>query len=255
MPQIIDLSAPLENDRHWAPWWARTKVKFQSHKFGRLVIRLLFGLPSKFLRTGLGWANETISLSTHSTTHVDAPWHYSPTTAGEKSRTIDELPLDWFYGPGVVLDLRHLDSDAAASVTDCQHALAQTGHTLQPGDIVLIQTGCDQLLGNRAYFSTGPGMSPEATRWLIEHGIKVMGIDAWGWDAPLVHQASVAKKTGQTDWFWGAHFVGMDHEYCQIERLANLGSLPPTGFHVCAFPLKVVGGSAGPSRVVGIIGE
>ena len=68
--EIVDLSLPLENDRRWAPWWARNRVKYQSHRFGTFTIRLLFGLKQKHLQTGLGWANETISLSTHGTTHI-----------------------------------------------------------------------------------------------------------------------------------------------------------------------------------------
>jgi kynurenine formamidase len=53
--------------------------------------------------------------------------------------------------------------------------------------------------------------------------------------------------------FWAAHFVGVEREYCQIEQLTNLDKLPPFGFRVCAFPLKVAGGSAGPARVVALV--
>ena len=216
-------------------------------------MRLLFGVKSKHLRTGLGWANDEIRLSTHGTTHVDAPWHYAPTAEGKPARTIDELPLDWFYGPGVVLDIGQLEPDAAASVADLEAALDQAGHNLQPRDIVLIRTGNDRLLGNRDYFSTGPGVSAEATRWLIDRGVRLMGIDSWGWDSPLARQAADAKRTGRDDIFWAAHYVGVDNEYCQIERLAHLDELPPNGFTVCAFPLKVRGGSAGPARVVALL--
>ena len=82
-----------------------------------------------------------------------------------------------------------------------------------------------------------------------------MGIDAWGWDRPLAAQAKEAKATGRTDLFWEAHYVGIDREYCQIERLANLDQLPPHGFTLCAFPLKVKRGSGGPARVVAILND
>jgi kynurenine formamidase len=98
-------------------------------------------------------------------------------------------------------------------------------------------------------------MSAEATRWLIDRGVKVMGIDSWGWDLPLKIQADRAKAERRDDVFWEAHFVGVDKEYCQIERLTNFSQLPPHGFTVCAFPLKVKGGSAGPARVVAILDE
>jgi kynurenine formamidase len=251
--RIIDLSVTLESDADWAPWYARNRVKNQTHEFGAWIIWWLFGIRKKHLRTGLGWANDTIKLSTHGTTHVDAPWHYAPTSEGRPAKTIDEIPLDWCFGPGVVLDMRHKDVAEPVTAADVDAALAKIEHELRPGDIVLIQTGNDRLVGSREYFSRGPGVSAEATRHLIDRGVRLMGIDAWGWDAPLGGQAKRAKETGRNDLFWEAHFVGVDHEYCQIERLANLAALPSTGFTVCAFPLKVKRGSAGPSRVVALV--
>lgn len=251
--RFIDLSVPLDNDRSWAPWWARTRVKRQGHRFGRFAVRLLFGVSPKHLRTGLGWANEEIRLSTHNTSHVDAPWHYAPTSEGRPARTIDQVPLEWFFGPGVILDISHLASDAAASVDDLQAALERSGHALRSGDIVLMRSGNDRFLGSREYFHRGPGVSAAATRWLLEQGIRLTGIDSWGWDAPLRHRAREARRSGRSDVFWAAHYAGVDKEYCHMERLANLDQVPPTGFTVCAFPLKVAGGSAGPARVVAIV--
>lgn len=250
---IVDLSLPLEDDRQWAPWWNRTKVTRQGHSFGALVIRWLFGVNRALLPSGLGWANDHISLSTHGTTHLDAPWHYGPRCAGQPARTIDEIPLEWCCGPGVVLDLTHLDREAAASIADLEAALDRIGHVLQPNEIVLVRTDNDQLWGTRDYYDAGPGISAEATRWLIDRGIRLTGIDAWGWDRPLKVQAREARKTRRADVFWAAHYVGTEAEYCHLERLANLQALPSTGFTVCAFPLKVKHGSAGPARVVAIL--
>ena len=101
------------------------------------------------------------------------------------------------------------------------------------------------------YMVRGPGVTAEATRWLYDRGVRVMGIDAWGWDAPLNLQAEQARERDEPGVFWAAHQC--DLPYCQIERLANLGALPPHGFEVACFPLKIVGGSAGPARVVAIV--
>ena len=66
------------------------------------------GLSRDQLPDGLGWAVETITLTTHSGTHLDAPYHYHPTMdRGRPSHTIDEIPLEWCYGNGVLLDFRH----------------------------------------------------------------------------------------------------------------------------------------------------
>lgn len=251
--KYVDLSLPLENDDAWSPWWARNRVTYQGHRFGAFVIRFLFGAKKHHLKTGLGWANENIALSTHGTTHMDAPWHYGPVCEGKPAKTIDHVPLEWCHGRGVVLDIRHVDGNSAATLKDVKSALDAINHSLSAGEIVLIRTGNDQKWGSRDYYSSGPGVSAEATSWLIDQGIKVMGIDAWGWDAPLTEQARTAKESNRSDVFWAAHYVGVEKEYCHMERLANLDQLPPTGFTVCAFPLKVKGGSAGPARVVAII--
>jgi kynurenine formamidase len=253
--KFIDLSLTLENNRSYAPWWAVNRVKYQSHRFGRFAMWLLFGVSGRHLRTGLGWANEVIKLSTHGTTHVDAPWHYGPECAGQPAKTIDELPLERFYGRGVVLDFQEKPPDHAATVSDLEAALEKMGHQLSPGEIVLVRTGNDRFVGTREYFTRGPGVSAEATRWLVDQEIRLTGIDSWGWDAPLARQAREAKRTGGRDVFFAAHYVGVDKEYCHMERLANLGQLPPAGFTICAFPLKVKRGSAGPARVVALIEE
>jgi kynurenine formamidase len=253
--RFVDLSLTLEDTRAWAPWWAKNAVKYQTHAFGRLAIWLLFRLPKKFLPNQLGWANEEIRLSTHGTTHVDAPWHYGPLSEGRPARTIDEMPLEWFFQDGVVLDFRHKPSTDGITPDDLKTSLKKINHTLQPGQIVLIMTGADQIDGTLAYFDRGPGVTAEATRWLIQQGIRVMGTDAWGWDRPLKTMARMAKETKDLRFFWEAHFVGQELEYCHMERLAHLEQLPANGFKVCCFPLKVKRGSAGPARVVAMVPE
>ncbi|MCS7288197.1 MAG: cyclase family protein, partial [Roseiflexus sp.] len=97
------------------------------------------------------------------------------------------------------------------------------------------------------------GMSAAATRWLIEQGIRTMGIDAWGWDQPFWAMKERYQQTGDPSVIWEAHRVGRDLEYCHIEKLANLDALPrPFGFKVACFPVKLTGGSAGWTRVVAI---
>ena len=122
------------------PRLARNFVKNQSHAFGAWVIRWLFGIKKQHLRTGLGWANDTIKLSTHGTTHVDAPWHYAPTSEGRPAKTIDEVPLDWCYGPGVKLDIRATPVDRPLSIADLEAAAssdAGIGIAVQLGSVVV----------------------------------------------------------------------------------------------------------------------
>ena len=80
-----------------------------------------------------------------------------------------------------------------------------------------------------------------------------MGVDAWGWDAPLHLQAQRAVAEDRAGIFWEAHQC--DLAYSQIERLVNLGALPTRGFQVACFPLKLGGGSAAPARGVALVPE
>jgi kynurenine formamidase len=253
MSRLIDLSKPIRYNPN-DPWFMRVKIKHKPHSRAKWLIRLL-GLPFRlFPKDFTGWADDTIqSMGVHSTTHLDAPWHYAPMVAGQPAKTIDQVPLDWCYGDGVVIDMSHKADFDPITVDDLQGALQQTGVELKPAMIVLIRTGRDKLNGTKEFAEKGTGMSPEATRWLINQGINVMGIDQWGWDLPLSYMIKQAKISQNRDLFWQAHLVGRELEYCHMEQLVNLDALPVSGFKVCVFPLKIIGASAAPARVVAIL--
>ena len=250
--RFVDLSAPIEGSPPETPDALRTDIEFSGHAEGALQIEGLLGVPSRLLRDGEGWAVETFTrFGTHNTTHLDAPWHYNSRIAGEPAQTIDELPLDWFFGPGVVLDMTSREDGEAVDVADLEAELARIGHELAGRDIVLVRTGRDASYGEPGYIALGPGVTVAATRWLYERGVRVMGIDAWGWDGPLHFQAEAARAADRSGVFWAAHQA--DLAYSQIERLVNLGELPPTGFQVACFPLRITGASGAPARVVAIL--
>jgi kynurenine formamidase len=252
--RLVDLTAPITPSPPETPDVLRTDVEFQGHAEGAAQIEALLGVPKRLLRDGEGWATETFTrFGTHSSTHVDAPWHYNSTVAGRPAETIDQLPLEWFFSDGVVLDMTAKADGDAVDVPDVEAELARVGHELSELDIVLVHTGRDAQYGEQGYMALGPGVTVAATRWLWERGVRVMGIDAWGWDAPLHMQAQQAIESDQPGVFWGAHQA--DLPYSQIERLVNLGELPATGFKVACFPLRIVGGSAAPARVVAILAD
>lgn len=255
MTSIIDLSKTIEYKKE-DPWFMRIKIKNIPHQKSIKLIRFILKLPKKLIPPRFkGWADDKIkNMGVHSTTHIDAPWHYGPIVEGKKAKTIDEVPLDWLYGDGVVIDMSHKKDFEAITEEDLKKSLHSTATQLKAGDIVLIRTDRDQLTGHD-FFERGTGMSKEATLWLIQQGIKVMGIDQWGWDLPLKHLAQEASKSNDKELFWEGHLVGLDHEYLHMEQLTNLKALPPHGFKVAVFPLKIKGGSAAPARVVAILEE
>jgi kynurenine formamidase len=254
MPRFVDLSAPIAPSPAELPDLLRTDIEYADHAAGAATIETMLGVGPELLRDGEGWAVETFTrFGTHNSTHVDAPYHYNSTIGGKPARRIDELPLEWFFAPGVVLDMTHKADGDAMTAAEAEAALEAAGHELVPGDIVLVRTGRDAYLDATDYMARGCGVTAAATHWLHDRGVRVMGIDAWGWDAPLHLQAAEAKERGEAGIFWAAHQAGLD--YCQIERLCALDQLPPTGFTVSVFPLRLVGGSAAPARAVAIVGD
>ena len=83
-----------------------------------------------------------------------------------------------------MLDLRHKQPGEFIEIADLEAAIEAIGYTLAPRDIVLLQTGCDRKLHAGDYFEQ-PGMGRESTLWLVEQGIRVIGIDAFGFDRPF----------------------------------------------------------------------
>ncbi len=250
--RIVDLSTLIAPSPEGTPPFERTDIAYSPHAGGAAQAQAILKVPPSVFRHQEGWATEEFTkFGTHNSTHIDAPWHYNSQIGGQRAQTIDELPLEWFFGDSVVLDMRHKADGEAMTTGEAQAELKRIGYALKPLDIVLVRTGRDEFYGRPDYIFRGCGVTAEATRWLYEQGVRVMGIDAWGWDAPLDKQAQEALTKQQPGIFWAAHQV--DLPYAQIERLMNLTDLPPFGFKVSCFPLKIKNGSAGPTRAVAIL--
>jgi kynurenine formamidase len=95
------------------------------------VCRFFPGLQPADLPDGEGWAIERVEITTHNGTHLDAPWHFASTMdGGKRALTIDEVPLEWCFQPGVKLDFRHFSNGYVATAADVEAELARIGHTL-----------------------------------------------------------------------------------------------------------------------------
>ncbi|MGJ5641462.1 cyclase family protein [Formosa sp. S-31] len=249
---IIDLSVTI-SEKIKEP--LITRIEYENHEecVENTGKRLFKDIQGDIFVNGKGLAGEMLYLATHCGTHVDAPYHYSPTCGGKPSRTIEELPLEWFFNDGVVLDFTDKPDGYLIEEKDLVEKLSDIGYTLKPLDIVLIRCDADKRIYNEDYVKIHVGVSAKATRWLIDQGVKVMGTDGWGWDVPLHIQIERFKLNPKPGIIWEAHYVGIDKEYCQIEKLANLDLLPPFGFKVSCFPTKIEKASGGWTRAVAIL--
>ncbi len=254
--RIIDLSVPLENECSSNPsGYSLPQIEYQSHQETADIVTSIFtGLQKSQLPDGEGWAMEHLRLTTHDGTHLDAPWHYSAKMNGDqRAITIDEVPLEWCFQPGVKLDFRHMPDGYVATSIDVQEELDRIGHELKPLEIVVVNTRAGSRYGQPDYSSTGAGMGRDATLYLLERGVRLTGIDSWFWDAPFIHTKKKFIQTGDAGLIWEGHRAGRTIGYCHLEKLHNLEQLPSQDFMIACFPVKIRGASAGWTRAVAII--
>ena len=250
--RVVDLSVPVEPSVSEP---VPVEIEFVSHAEGADILGKPAGLDRTAFPDGMAISLEHVKLTSHTGTHIDAPAHYGPLCEDKPARTIDQLPLEWFIGPGVLLDLAD-GSEDVVSVEDIRAALRKIDHELSPGDIVLLNTGASALWGRPEYFTSFRGVSRAATEFLVEAGIKVIGVDSFGFDAPFARMLAAYQAGGGQAALWPAHLYGREREYCQIERLANLDQIGrATGFTVICLPVKVARAGAGWCRAVAVIDD
>jgi kynurenine formamidase len=258
MPRrFIDLSIAIEHGLPSDPPMMIPKIVYINHAQGAESMKAFYpGITEKDLPGELGWAIEFLEVSTHAGTHMDAPWHYHPTQdAGKPALTIDQMPLEWGLGNGVKIDFSDKPDGYNVMPDDIKKKLDRIGYVLKEGDIFLAQSGAALFWGKQEYLVKGCGFGKDATLWLIDQGVHVVGTDAWSWDRPLPFQARDFAATKDASLIWEGHFAGIEKGYFQIEKLTNLDKLPNTGFTFYCFPVKIKAASAGWIRAVAIIDE
>lgn len=258
MPRrFVDLSVALEAGIASDPPVMIPEITYMTHAdTAEQVMGFFPGLAREDLPGGEGWAVEELRVFTHNGTHLDAPYHHHSTmNGGARAWTIDEVPLDWCFGPGVKLDFRHLDDGYIVTPADIDAELARIEHTISPGDIVVVNTSAAERYGEDDYLLKGCGMGREATLHLTRQGVRVTGTDAWSWDAPFALTAKRYAETGDPGLIWEGHRASMEIGYCHIEKMTNLDQLPGSGFMISCFPFKIKGASAGFIRAVAIFEE
>ena len=152
---------------------------------------------------------------------------------GKRAITIDEVPLEWCFNPGVKLDFRHFPDGYVATAADVEAELKRIGHTLSPLEIVVVNTAAGAAYGQPDYVCEG-----------LRHGARGDALSAasaaCASPAPTAgagtRRSSTPRRryaeTGDASLIWEGHKAGREIGYCHIEKLHNLESLPPTGFTV-----------------------
>lgn len=259
--RFIDLSVALRADIASDPPHMLPQIDYVDHHATAPALAAFMGVPVDALPEGEYAAVENVRISTHNGTHLDAPYHYFSRMnerlkpGGEPSWRIDEVPLEWCFSSGVKLDFRAKPDGHVVQPNEVEEELGRIGHDLKPLDIVLVNTRAGSRYGEADFVEAGCGMGKAATLWLLERGVRVVGTDAWSWDAPFHFTRDRIAAGGSPDLIWEGHRAGREIGYSHLEKLANLDKLPPHGFQVACFPVKVHRGSAGWTRAVAILEE
>ena len=169
-----------------------------------------------------------VSMGTHQGTHLDAMYHFV-----DGGKTIDQMPLDWFYGDAVLLRIPKKPREEIG-IEDFQ----KYEDLLQPGARVLYETGWSRHFGQEDYFSDFPSLTLGAARYLVSRKIRLLGMDT---------------PTPSRDWYQVHHILlAKDAEIVIVEGLTNLDRVPDR-FLFSGFPLNFQGRDGSPIRAVAIV--
>lgn|GEM_PF-33389 len=248
--RCVDLSVPLEN---FAAEYHQTSISYWDHyDFARRSAKGQGTNPADFPEPYVGGALELVAASTHAGTHVVAPWHFTPVGRRGAAMTIDQVPLEWCYGPGVVLDFTSKPNGSYISAGDLQEESSRIGHTLAPGDIAMLHTGAGDHWGAPDYVDRGAGLTADALRWLVERGVRAVTTDAADLDIPMRDRVQ-RFRNGEKQALFPIAEAARELEFIYAAKVVNLRQLPPAGFRVALFPVKVRRASSSWTRAVAIV--
>jgi kynurenine formamidase len=231
MSLLVDLSLEISNGMPAHAFFPSPIIlPYVSHEQARAAG---LGTPEDPMTYSINY----VSMLEHVGTHVDAPVHVK-----EGGDPIDRVPLDWFTGKAVCLDLRAIPDLGTIDAAELERAEAEAGVRVD-GHIVLVCTGFHaRHWPNPEVVTRNPGMTAEATHWLADRGSRVHGVEGPSTD-----------KAGTTE--FPNHRVCRDRGLIHYEWLINLESLLGKGeFRFTGYPLKWLGGTGSPVRAVAELG-
>ena len=198
--------------------------------------RQLHITPITLLETH-GSTSFSIEFNNHIGTHVECPYHNLP-----DGKTIDQMSPEIFVGEAEVLDLTFRRKDREISA---EH-LEVVGARVKSGDIVLLMTRYDEQFSpnemqSEKYQAMSPYLTFDATTWLIQRGVKLVGIDFWS-----IEQYPIGPE-GEPK-----HILLFDKDIPLIHSLTNLGILSQTRILFVALPLPIIGVDSMPVRAIAI---
>lgn len=250
--RVVDLSLPIMDGGGFG---RPAVLRYYNHAQRAKDLAGAMGFDAKEIGNRANAMEEFDFLTTHTGTHFDAPYHYTDTTGGKPALTVDQVPLENCFGPGVWLDFSQKDAGTDITIEDMEAATTAIHYQVRPGDIVLIHTGASQHYGMDSCDNMNPGMSREATLWLSDRGVRLVGIDACCWDRPPELQIESVRQGQRRGRYMEGHRAAGESGICILEWLTNIDLLPHFGFTVYAFPVKIERAGGSWVRAIAMIEE
>lgn len=188
--------------------------------------------------SGFSFQTKGFMMNDNGPTHVDS---FSHLDTDPSAATIDQMPLELFYGDAICVDVTGAEPRTDIPVSRVEEGLASASLEIRPGDIVLFRTGTyEKHGGSKAYLSEFPGLGADVADWIVKKHVKVFGVDTCTPDNP----ASTINPI---------HMMGRKHHITHYENLVNLDQVVGQRFTFVGFPLKLRGAHGGPTRAVAIL--
>ncbi|HSQ89092.1 cyclase family protein [Romboutsia sp.] len=186
----------------------------------------------------LGFSARNLLISEHGGTHCDAVWEYKPS-----GKTIENMPLEYFFGSAICIDLSHIPYSRYIEVEDIKKAVKRANQEINKGDIVLMYTGhYDRNFGSHKWQTEYSGLSYEGAKYLAECGVVNIGVDAPAIDHP-------------DDLDFSGHLVCGEYDITNTENLCSLDKVVNKRFLYFGLPLKIRDGSGSPIRAIALLEE
>ena len=180
-----------------------------------------------------GYNLELLFLSSHTGTHLDAPYHFL-----EKGAKIHEISLKKLVSEAVLIQSRK-KSNESVTKTDIQKFEKKHGK-IASFSSVIFYTGWQRNLQKKYYFTKNPGLSVSAAKYLASKKVSLVGIDS-----PSIDLGTDSK--------FSVHQIFAKKGILIVENLANLEKIKSSKFHLVVLPLKLKNATGSPVRAIAFV--
>jgi kynurenine formamidase len=228
--KVIDLSQEIYTGMPVYPGHAKTVIwEHMSHEESRRIIG-----------TGFSYQASGIMMCDHGPTHIDSISHLS---TDPDAPSVDEIPLEHCITSAICVDVSDVPIQTQFGPDKIEAELKRWNLDIQKGDTILFYTGhFDNYYGKPEYASHQPGLTKDATDYIIDKGVINFGVDNTSPDMFL-------------DKTYPCHTVCSERRVTHMENLCNLDKLVGKRFTFIALPLRIRKGTGSPLRAIAILSE